>query len=147
MEEIDDCKTVEFCKEQDRKISTIRMGGMMRTLGKNFSDKEFNEIIDKIENEGDGYVELDKFLTLMADIKTDANELREEQSNLINAFKYFDRERTGFIDYNEFKHILTTVSEKLTNAELFKLDELCKSQVDENGRFRYKDFLELILLR
>jgi Ca2+-binding EF-hand superfamily protein len=83
----------------------------------------------------------------MADIKTDANELREEQSNLINAFKYFDRDRTGFIDYNEFKHILTTVSEKLTSQELFKLDELCKSQVDENGRFRYKDFLELILLR
>lgn len=49
MEEIDDCKTVEFCKEQDRKISTIRMGGMMRTLGKNFSDKEFNK-----KNEGDG---------------------------------------------------------------------------------------------
>ena len=61
----------------------------MRTLGKNFSDKEFNEIIDKIENEGDGFVELDKFLTLMADIKTDDNELREEQSNLINAFKLF----------------------------------------------------------
>ena len=65
------------------------MGGVMRTLGKNFSDKEFNEIIDKIENEGDGFVELDKFLTLMADIKTDDNELREEQSNLINAFKLF----------------------------------------------------------
>ena len=123
------------------------MGGVMRTLGKNFSDKEFNEIIDKIENEGDGFVELDKFLTLMADIKTDDNELREEQSNLINAFKYFDRDRTGFIDYNEFKHILTTVSEKLTPMELMKLDELCKSQVDDNGRFRYKDFLELILLR
>ncbi len=106
------------------------MGGVMRTLGKNFSDKEFNGKIDKIENEGDGFVELDKFLTLMADIKTDDKELSEEQSNLINAFKYFDRDRTGFIDYNEFKHILTTVSEKLTPMELMKSDELCKSQVD-----------------
>lgn len=59
MEEIDDCKTVEFCKEQDRKISTIRMGGMMRTLGKNFSDKEFNEIQIKKMKEMD--VELDNF--------------------------------------------------------------------------------------
>ena len=149
MQEINDYKAVfAVCdKDHDGKISATEMGGVMRTLGKNFSDKEFNEIIDKIENEGDGFVELDKFLTLMADIKTDDNELREEQSNLINAFKYFDRDRTGFIDYNEFKHILTTFSEKLTPIELMKLDELCKSQVDDNGRFRYKDFLELILLR
>ena len=37
------------------------MGGMMKTLVKNFSGKEFNELFDKIENEGDGFVELDNF--------------------------------------------------------------------------------------
>ena len=31
--------------------------------------------------------------------------------------------------------------------EVQKLDELCRSSVNENGQFRYRDFLELILLR
>ena len=79
--------------------------------------------------------------------KTDEKSLLEEQTNLINAFKYFDRENTGYVDYNEFKHILTTIVEKLNKIELAKLDELCKSQVNENGKFKYRDFLDLILLR
>ena len=56
---------------------------------------------------------------------------------IIQAFSYFDRDSSGTIDYEEFKHILTTVSEKLSSKEVEKLDELCKSQVDENGRFKY----------
>jgi calmodulin len=134
-------------KDHDGKISSAEMGNIMRTLGKNFSDKEFNEIINEIETKGNGYIELDKFLNLMADIKTDDNTLKIEQTNLINAFAYFDRDQTGYIDYKEFKHILTTVSEKLTPKEVLKLDELCSSSVNENGQFKYKDFLELILLR
>jgi Ca2+-binding EF-hand superfamily protein len=134
-------------KDHDGKISAAEMGNIMRTLGKNFSDKEFNEIIHEIETKENGYLELDKFLNLMADIKTDENSLKIEQTNLINAFAYFDRDQTGFIDYEEFKHILQTVSEKLSPDEIKSLDELCLSQVDEDGKFDYKDFLDLIILR
>lgn len=149
MEDIDEYKAAfAVCdKDHDGRISSTEMGNIMRTLGKNFSDKEFNAIIAKVENEGNGFIELHEFLNLMAENKNDDNTLRAEQNNLVNAFTYFDRDNTGTIDYNEFKHILTTVSEKLTPAEVEKLDELCSSQVDENGRFKYKEFMQLILLR
>jgi hypothetical protein len=35
----------------------------------------------------------------------------------------------------------------LSQDEIKSLDELCLSQVDENGKFNYKDFLDLIILR
>ena len=123
------------------------MGNIMRTLGKNFSNQELNSIIQEIEIKGKGFIELDKFIELMAHNKIDENTLKIEQTNLINAFKYFDRDQTGLIDYEEFKHILQTVSEKLTQDEIKSLDELCLSQVDENGKFNYRDFLDLIILR
>ena len=149
IEDIDEYKAAfAVCdKDHDGKISATEMGNIMRTLGKNFSDKEFNEIINKIETQGNGYVELHEFLNLMAENKTDENTLKEEQTNLIQAFSYFDRDNSGYIDYNEFKHILTTVSEKLSPKEVEKLDELCKSQIDENGKLKYRDFMQLILLR
>lgn len=134
-------------KDHDGKISATEMGNIMRTLGKNFSNKEFNEIIYQIETKGNGYVELHEFLNLMAENKTDDKSLFKEQTDLVQAFRYFDREQNGTIDYNELKHILTTVSEKLSPQEIEKMDELCKAQVDENGRFKYQDFLQLILLR
>ena len=93
----------------------------MGTLGKIFSDKEFNEIINELETKENGYLELDKFLNLMADIKTVDNTLKIEQTNSINAFAYFYRNQTGFIDYNGFKHILTTVSKKFSPKEVQKI--------------------------
>jgi Ca2+-binding EF-hand superfamily protein len=89
----------------------------MRTLGKIFSDKEFNEKKTK-EN---GYLELDKFLNLMADIKTEENALKIEQTNLINTFAYLDRNQNEIIDYNEFKHILTMISKKFCPKEVQKI--------------------------
>ena len=150
LRDIDEYKSAfALCdKDHDGKLSAQEMGNIMRTLGKNFSNQELNSIISEIETKGNGFIELDKFIELMADNKIDDITLKKEQTNLINAFKYFDREQTGLIDYDEFKHVLTTVSEKLSKEEIAKLDELCLSQVDkETRKFNYRDFLDLIILR
>lgn len=150
LRDIDEYKSAfALCdKDHDGKLSAQEMGNIMRTLGKNFSNQELNSIIQEIETKGNGFIELDKFIELMADNKIDDITLKKEQTNLINAFKYFDRDQTGLIDYDEFKHVLTTVSEKLSKDEIEKLDELCLSQVDkETRKFNYRDFLDLIILR
>ena len=150
LRDIDEYKSAfALCdKDHDGKLSAQEMGNIMRTLGKNFSNQELNSIISEIETKGNGFIELDKFIELMADNKIDDITLKKEQTNLINAFKYFDRDQTGLIDYDEFKHVLTTVSEKLSKEEIAKLDELCLSQVDkETRKFNYRDFLDLIILR
>jgi Ca2+-binding EF-hand superfamily protein len=108
-------------KDHDGKISAAEMGNIMRTLGKNFSDKEFNEIIHEIETKENGYLELDKFLNLMADIKTEENALKIEQTNLINIFAYLDRNQNVIIDYNEFKHILIMIPKKFSSKEVQKI--------------------------
>ena len=149
LNDIDEYKSAfALCdKDHDGKLTSQELGNIMRTLGKNFSNQELNSIIQEIETKGNGYIELDKFIELMAHNKIDEDTLKIEQTNLINAFKYFDRDQTGLIDYEEFKHILKCVSEKLSPEELTKLDELCLPQVDENGKFNYKDFMDLIILR
>jgi calmodulin len=128
-----------FDKDSDGKISSDELGLLMRGLGKNFSDKELKVITDKIEKNRGGIVELHEFLNLMAD-----NTMKEDQTNLLKAFKYFDRDNMGTIDYQEFKHVLTTVSECLSPEETKALDSLV--QVDSSGRFNYKDIIHLLLL-
>ena len=83
---------------------------------------------------------MNKFIELMAHYKNDENILKIEQTKLFNAFKYFEREQTCLIDYEEFKHILKSVSGKSSGDEIKKLDELCLPQVDETGKFNYRDF-------
>ena len=53
-------------KDHDGKLSAQEMRNIMRTLGKNFSNQELNSIIQEIEIKGKGFIELDKFIELMA---------------------------------------------------------------------------------
>ena len=71
LEDIDQYKSVfAVCdKDHDGLISVLEMGKIMRTLGKNFSEKEFDKIIKNIKTEKEGYVELHEFLNLMAENK------------------------------------------------------------------------------
>ena len=101
LKDIDEYKSAfALCdKDHDGKLTSQELGNIMRTLGKNFSNQELNSIIQEIETKGNGYIELDKFIELMAHNKIDEDTLKIEKTNLINSFRYFDRYQTGIIDY------------------------------------------------
>ncbi len=129
-----------FDKDSDGKISSQEMGLLMRSLGRNFSNKELNKITENIDKVN-GIVELHEFLNLMAD---NPNETKD-QTELIKSFKYFDRDNSGTIDFDEFKHVLTTVSEKLSKEETEKLEEL--ANLDSNGNLKYSDLIQLMIFK
>ena len=52
-----------------------------------------------------------------------------------NIFSLFDRDGDGYIDASELRYLLTTLGEKLTDAEV---DEIIKDvDVDGDGRVNY----------
>ena len=126
-------------KDCDGKISSADLGMLMRSLGRNFSNKEMKKITEKIDNHG-GLVELHEFLTLMAE-----NVMQEDQSLLVKAFKYFDKDNSGTIELAEIKHVLTCVSETLSKEEVQALERLI--QVDVNGKFNYRELLQVMLIK
>ena len=93
LKDIDEYKSAfALCdKDHDGKLSAQEMGNIMRTLGKNFSNQELNSIIEEIETKGKGFIELDKFIELMAHNKINLNILKSEQIIFINLFKYIYR--------------------------------------------------------
>lgn len=144
LEEINEYKAAFtlFDKDSDGKITSEDMVLLMRSLGRNFSNKVFKGITDEIDRKGNGIVELHEFLNLMAN-----NRVEEDEDNLqlIKSLKYFDLENVGTADFDEFKHVLTTVAEKLSPEETEALERLACP--DSNGRFNYKELAQLMLLK
>lgn len=130
-----------FDKDSDGKISSEDLGVLIRSLGQNFSNKDLYRITVENDKDDSGTIELHEFLNLMAENR----KVTEDQSNLIKAIKYFDRDNTGLIDLEEFKHVLTCVSEKLNKEETDYLVQICK--VDSNGKFNYNELLKLMLIK
>ena len=143
LEEINEYKAAFtlFDKDNDGKISLEEMGILMRSLGQNFSNAELKEITIQIEVKGNSSVEFHEFLDVMARNRKE----QDDQEKLIKAFKYFDRENKGTIDFENFKHVLVNVAEKLDDTERDALIEV--AEVDSNGQLNYKELLKLILLK
>ena len=106
MEEISEYKEAFSIRDEDHdgKITTDDMKILMRSLGRNFSNAKFKEIISNISKQGldENTVEFHEFLDLMANFRKDD----ENPEKLVKAFKYFDRTNVGTIDYEELKHVL-----------------------------------------
>ena len=65
-----------------------------------------------------------------------ADDPRNKEEEIKEAFRVFDRDNTGFISAAELKHVLTNIGEKLSDKEV---DELIREiDVDRNGQVNYE---------
>jgi Ca2+-binding EF-hand superfamily protein len=138
LEEINYFKASFYLFDTDNNglLDEIELGNLMRSLGQNFSNEEIKKILPSLKDNEKYYLEFYEFLDLMAEHRVE----KKDEGNLIKAFMYFDRDNTGYISYNEFKHALTSIAEKLNLDEIAKLEE----EISYNGeeRFMYKDLIK-----
>ncbi|CAI8507972.1 unnamed protein product [Hanseniaspora opuntiae] len=104
-----------FDKDNNGTISKQELSTVMRSLGIEFSE----------------------FLTLMS------RQLKQNDSEmeLLEAFKVFDKNGDGYISSAELKHVLTSIGEKLSDAEV---DEILKEVADGQGQINIEQFAEIL---
>merc|ERR1712099_212252 len=91
-----------FDKDGDGKITTKELGTVMRSLGQNPKEEELNEMINEIDEDGNGTVDFDEFLIMMSK-KIKENDSEEE---LREAFKVFDADGNGYINAVELRQVM-----------------------------------------
>lgn len=125
-----------FDKDKSGKISIEDCKSLIRSLGQIFSDQKLNEILEGFRKKNG--VELYEFLDLMAKNRI----LNRDKNYLLSAFKYFDKDNSGKINFEEFSHALSTLQECLTKEEIKNLEKYCTIN---NGYFDYAELLNEII--
>jgi calmodulin len=82
-------------------ISSKELLGVMRAMGQNPTEDELLNMVMEVDLDGNGTIEFPEFLEMM---KAKAGEV-DQESDLREAFKIFDRDRDGFIDMKELKRV------------------------------------------
>ena len=83
----------------------------MRAMGQNPTEDELLNLVMEVDLDGNGTIEFPEFLEMM---KSKAAEV-DQESDLREAFKIFDRDRDGYIDMKELK--------KVNLVKLFRKDK------------------------
>lgn len=128
-----------FDRDKDGLINSKELGNILRSLGHEPSEQELTDMINEIDGDADGKIDFNEFIDLMLKRAKDSD-IEEE---LIEAFRIFDKESEGLISSSEFRHIMLTLGEKLSEDEV---DEMIK-EADSRGEgvINYKDFVKIML--
>ncbi|XP_063428906.1 calmodulin-like [Mytilus trossulus] len=66
----------------------------------------------------------------------------DDQEELREAFRVFDKDGNGFISAAELRHVMTNLGEKLTDGEV---DEMIReADTDGDGQVNYSEFVKMM---
>jgi calmodulin len=139
IEEIKDAFNL-FDKDGDGNITTKELGTVMRTLGQNPTENELQEMINDVDADGSGSIEFSEFLNLMAKKMKDTD-INEE---LIEAFKVFDKDLSGWISTDDLRKIVNDAEESFS-PEMIEAMIQC-ADVNNEGKINYRDFIKSIMI-
>lgn len=128
-----------FDRDKDGQIDAKELGNVLRSLGHEPNEQELSDMIYDVDSNEDKRIDFNEFIQLMQKRAKDSD-IEEE---LTEAFKIFDKEGNGHIESSEFRHLMLTLGEKLSDDEI---DEMIKEADPRNeGYINYRDFVKLML--
>ncbi|KAL1199982.1 Calmodulin-like protein 8 [Cardamine amara subsp. amara] len=128
-----------FDKDGDGCITVEELASVIRSLDKNPTEQELQDIITEIESDGNGTIEFAEFLNLMAK-KLQESDVEEE---LKEAFKVFDKDQNGYISASELSHVMINLGEKLTDEEVEQM--IKEADLDGDGQVNYDEFVKMMI--
>ena len=128
----------KFDRDGNGFISGAELRHVMTNLGKKLTDEEADDIIREADIDGDGKVNCEEFVAMMASKMKDAD--REEEIRV--AFRVLDRDGNGFITAAVLRHVMTNLGEKLTNKEVDAM--IREADIDGDGKVNCEEFVTMM---
>lgn len=114
-----------YDKEGKGEIPTSLLGTVMKNLGHNLKPEQLQDCIEAVDGDGSGAIDFEEFLALMAKKTKEA----EDEMELREAFRVFDKNNRGIIEVSDLKLIFQTLDPDMADEEI----EQIISEVDEDG--------------
>ncbi|CAM8916665.1 unnamed protein product [Rhodiola kirilowii] len=130
-----------FDKDNDGRITAKELATVMRSLGQNPTELQLQDMINEVDADKNGTIDLHEFLNLMASKMKDF----DSGEQLKEAFKVFDKDQNGFISAAELRHVMANLGQKLSKEDV---DEMIReADADGNGHIDYHEFVKVMLAK
>jgi calmodulin len=127
-----------FDKRREGRIPTDQIIPLMHSLGRDCDKKELQYILSTYDKFKTGWLTYEDFINYM-----DSNFTIPENivAEVIEAFKLFDINGNGFLNYEEFRHILMEFGGDFKEKEVKLIFNF--TDTDSDGVISYAEFVHL----
>jgi len=125
---------VKFDADADGVVTSVEVGQIMRSIGQNPSEAEIQEMVNLVDKDGTGSIDLPEFLMMM----TLKDEAENSEDDIREAFKVFDGDGNGYINRQELAMVMMNIGEKLSNEEIQEMID--DADIDGDGQINYEEF-------
>ena len=124
-------------QDKDNFIDTNEVGTTLRALGIYLTEEEISIINKEADPNEIGKISYEDFKKIyIQKLKTNKTE-----KDLIKAFEFFDKNKTGIVNLNDLKHGLIVLGDCLSEDEI---DFLIKELADDDGNINYYELAKNI---
>ncbi|XP_053171514.1 calglandulin-like [Scomber japonicus] len=128
-----------FDEEGNGDVKTQELERLMSLMGINPTKRELSQMAKDVDKEGKGIFNCDSFLGLMALYH---ERTKNQDAELRAAFKVFDKEAKGYIDWNTLKYVLMNAGEPLNEIEAEQM--MKEADKDGDGTIDYEEFVAMM---
>lgn len=129
-----------FDRNGDGQITKKELNDSLENLGIFIPDKDLTQMIEKIDVNNDGYVDIDEFGELYQSIMNE----KDEEEDMREAFNVFDQNGDGFITVEELRSVLASLGLKQGRTVEDCKKMIMKVDVDGDGMVNYKEFKQMM---
>ncbi|RKP39087.1 hypothetical protein BJ085DRAFT_42964 [Dimargaris cristalligena] len=123
-----------FDHDADGFVDKEDLKDMLHSLGQTPTDSYIEAMID----EATGPINFTMFLTLMGEKLSGT----DPEPDILMAFECFDDDSSGLINADELREAMTTMGDRLTEAELATVFK--NAPIDANNNFNYREFVRML---
>lgn len=127
-----------FDTDGDGKISASELGNVVRALGPNVSDQELRFMIEEMDANRDGFVDLGEF----ARFNHAGDGPARGEEDIKDAFDIYDMDGDGLISVKELHQVLKRLGERCSSNDCSRMID--SVDADGDGCVNYDEFKKMM---
>jgi calmodulin len=129
-----------FDKDGKGSISVDEIYRVMKNFGNDMSKDDIRAMIADLDEDGSGEVDFEEFIMFMKKTQEFSDSASAaEEDEVLKAFQVFDKDGNGHLSADEFKHILTNLGDRFTDAEVNEIFK--EADLNHDGKLEYREFI------